>query len=125
MKAEIVYSQAVSPSFDLMSAANMVSFEVFGDSNVAKSWKAVASDGDRLRGSILRQTTTKASLRDSLKTIAQSTKFILVSALSNPISKLKYQGVSMLKSAVTDCLDEIFDYLLQAANNNKDLKVTI
>jgi hypothetical protein len=73
----------------------MVVFEVFGDSNIAKSWKAVASDQERLKGSVLRQTTTKISLRDNLKTVAQTTKFLLVSALSNPISRLKYEGTPL------------------------------
>ncbi len=102
----------------------MVVFEVFGDSNIAKSWKAVASDQERLKGSILRQTTTKISLRDNLKTVAQTTKFLLVSALSNPISRLKYEGASLLSQAVTDLLDEIFDFLVQTLNNNPELKVT-
>jgi hypothetical protein len=34
----------------------MVVLEVFGDSNIARSWKAVASDTDKLKGSVLRQT---------------------------------------------------------------------
>jgi hypothetical protein len=103
----------------------MVVFEVFGDSNVAKSWKAVASDLERLKGSVLRQTTTKVSLRDNLKTVAQTTKFVLISALSNPISRLKFEGVTLLGQAVTDLLDEIFDFLVQTLNNNPDLKVSL
>jgi hypothetical protein len=103
----------------------MVVFEVFGDSNVAKSWKAVASDLERLKGSVLRQTTTKLSLRDNLKTVAQTTKFVLISALSNPISRLKFEGVTLLGQAVTDLLDEIFDFLVQTLNNNPDLKVSL
>jgi hypothetical protein len=102
----------------------MVAFEFFGDSNIAKSWKAVASDQDRLRGSVLRQTTTKVSLRDNLKTVAQTTKFVLVSAISNPISRLKFEGVALLGPAVTELLDEIFDYLVQTLNNNPELKVS-
>jgi hypothetical protein len=101
----------------------MVVFEVFGDSNIAKNWKAVASDQERLKGSVLRQTTTKVSLRDNLKTVAQSTRFVLVSALSNPISRLKYEGVALLGPAFTDLLDEIFDFLCQTLNNNPELKV--
>jgi hypothetical protein len=100
----------------------MVAFEFFADSNVARAWKAVASDSNRLAGSVLRQTTTQASLRDSLKTVAQSTRFVVVAALSNPVSKLKFEGATMLKKTVTDCLDEIFDYLLQTINNNPDSK---
>jgi hypothetical protein len=102
----------------------MVVFEVFGDSNVAKSWKAVASEQERLRGSVLRQTTTQATLRDSLKTVAQTTRFVIISALSNPVSRLKYEGPSMLGQAVSDVLDEIFDYLQQTLNANPELKVT-
>jgi hypothetical protein len=101
----------------------MVVFEVFGDSNIAKSWKAVANDSDRLKGSVLRQTSTQVSLRDSLKTVAQSTRYILVSALSNPVSRLKYEGPTMIGPAVKELLDEIFDYLLQTVNNNPELKV--
>jgi hypothetical protein len=85
----------------------MVAFEVFGDSNVARSWKAVASDGNRLVGSVLRQTTTLVSLRDTLKTVGQATRYILVSAISNPMSRLKYEGVATLKTAITDCLEEM------------------
>jgi hypothetical protein len=103
----------------------MVAFEVFGDSNVAKSWKAVASNQEWLKGSVLRQTTTKVSLRDSLKTVAQSTKHILVAALSNPVSRLKFEGPALLGPSVSELLDEIFDYLLQTANNNPELKVIL
>ncbi len=101
----------------------MVAFEVFGDSNIARSWKAVASDGDKLAGSVLRQTTTQVALRDTLKTVGQSTRYILVSALTNPITRLKFEGVAQLKVAATDCYDEICDLLIQTININSDLKV--
>jgi midasin (ATPase involved in ribosome maturation) len=101
----------------------MVVFEFFGDSNIAKAWKAVASDQERLKGSVLRQTTTKVSLRDNLKTVAQTTRHLLVSALSNPISRLKFEGVVLLGQSVTELLDEIFDFLVQTLNNNPELKV--
>jgi hypothetical protein len=101
----------------------MVNFEFFGDSNIAKSWKAVASDLDQLKGSVLRQTSTQISLRDHLKTVAQSTRFIIVSALSNPISRIKFEGVSLLEPAVADKCAEIFDYLVQTLNNNPEVKV--
>jgi hypothetical protein len=103
----------------------MVMFEVFGDSNIAKCWKAVANEQERLKGSILRQTTTTASLRDNLKTVAQTTRFLLVSALSNPVSRIKFEGSAMLGQAVTNVLDEIFDFLHQTVNSNPDLKVII
>ncbi len=102
----------------------MVSFEVFGDSNIARSWKAVASDGNRLAGSVLRQTTTLVSLRDTLKTVGQGTKYILVSAVTNPITRLKYEGVAQLKVTVPDCFDELCDYLIQTLNNNPELRVS-
>jgi hypothetical protein len=105
------------------SFLTMVSFEVFGDSNVAKSWKAIASESDHLKGSVLCQTTTQVSLRDSLKTVGQSTKYALVAALTNPISRIKFEGAAMLGQAVCDVLDEICDYLLQTVNNNLELKV--
>jgi hypothetical protein len=103
----------------------MVAFEVFGDSNIARSWKAVASDGDKLAGSVLRQTTTQIALRDTLKTVGQSTKYLLVSALTNPITRLKFEGVAQLKVAAADCFDEICDLFIQTININVDLKVTI
>jgi hypothetical protein len=102
----------------------MVVFEVFGDSNVAKSWKAVASEMEQLKGSVLRQTTTQISLRDHLKTVAQSTRYAIVSAISNPISRIKFEGASLLEQAVSEKCDEIFDYLIQTLNNNPELKVT-
>jgi len=101
----------------------MVVFEFFGDSNIAKAWKAVASDQERLKGSVLRQTTTKVSLRDNLKTVAQTTRHLLVSALSNPISRLKFEGTALLGQSVAELLDEIFDFLVQTLNNNPELKV--
>lgn len=101
----------------------MVAFEVFGDSNIAKSWKAVASDLDQLKGSVLRQTTTQISLRDHLKTVAQSTRYAIVSAISNPISRLKFEGPALLEQAVIDRCNEILDYLVQTLNTNPELKV--
>jgi hypothetical protein len=102
----------------------MVVFEVFGDSNIAKSWKAIASDQERLKGSLLRQTTTLVSLKDNLKTVGQTTRYMIVSALSNPVSRIKFEGVAMLGLAVSDLLDEVFDFLLQTLNNNPELKVS-
>jgi hypothetical protein len=101
----------------------MVVFEVFGDSNIAKCWKAVANEQERLKGSVLRQTTTAVSLRDNLKTVAQTTRFLLVSALSNPVSRIKFEGSAMLGQAITNVLDEIFDYIHQTLNSNPELKV--
>jgi hypothetical protein len=101
----------------------MVVFEVFGDSNIAKSWKAVASEQDRLKGSVLRQTTTQLSLRDNLRTVAQSTKYILVAALTNPISRIKFEGAQMLEQAVVEKFDEIYDYFVQTINSCPELKV--
>ena len=101
----------------------MVAFEVFGDSNVARSWKAVASEGGRLTGSVLRQTTTLVSLRDTLKTVGQATKYVLVSAITNPITRLKFEGVAQLKVSTGHCFDEICDYLNQTLNNNPELRV--
>ncbi len=101
----------------------MVVFEVFGDSNIAKSWKAVASESDRLKGSVLRQTTTQASLKDNLRTVSQTTRYLLVSALTNPITRLKYEGPAVLGQSVTELLDELFDFFLQTINSNPELKV--
>jgi hypothetical protein len=101
----------------------MVVFEVFGDSNVAKCWKAVANEQERLKGSVLRQTTTTASLRDNLKTVSQTTRFVLISALSNPVSRIKFEGSTLLGQAVTNVLDELFDFIHQTVNSNPELKV--
>jgi hypothetical protein len=103
----------------------MVAYEVFGDSNVARSWKAVASEGGKLVGSVLRQTTTLVALRDTLKTVGQSTKTIIVSAVTNPITRLKYEGLPPLRSSVQDCFDEICDLLVQTVNSNPELKVPL
>jgi hypothetical protein len=102
----------------------MVVYEVFGDSNIAKSWKAVASEMDQLKGSVLRQTTTLVSLRDHLKTVAQTTRFVIVSAITNPITRLKFEGAALLEQAVTERCGEVFDYLIQTLNNNPELKVS-
>ncbi len=101
----------------------MVAFEVFGDSNIARSWKAVASEGGRLAGSVLRQTTTLVSLRDTLKTVGQSTRCLLISALTNPITRLKYEGVALLKVSALECFDEMCNLLIQTVNSNPELKV--
>ena len=101
----------------------MVAYEIFGDSNVARSWKAVASDSGKLAGSVLRQTTTLVSLRDTLKTVGQATRSILVSALTNPITRLKYECIAQIKTASGDCFDEILDLLTQTINTNPELKV--
>jgi hypothetical protein len=121
-KSVIKIEAEVKVAFSFV-AAIMLAFEVFADSNVARNWKAVASESGRLTGSALRQTTTLISLRDSLKTVAQSTRFIIIAALSNPISRLKFEGVHSLKPTLQGCIDEMYDYILQTANNNPDLKV--
>jgi hypothetical protein len=110
--------------FSVLSVlAGMVAFEIFGDSNVARSWKAVASEGNRLAGSVLRQTTTLVSLRDTLKTVGQTTRTIIISAMTNPITRLKYEGIAQLKAASLECFDEICDLLIQTTNSNPELKV--
>ncbi len=116
--------EALFPASLYYTLVKMVVFEVFGDSNVAKSWKAVASDLEQLRGSVLRQTTTQISLRDHLKTVAQTTRYAIVSAILNPISKLKFEGPALVEQAVVDRCSEIRDYLLQTLNNNPELKVS-
>jgi hypothetical protein len=87
----------------------MVFFEFFADSNVARFWRAVASDHDRLKGSILRTTSSLALLKDSFRTIAQTTRFVIVAALSNPISRLPFEGASEVEPGVCQCLDEILE----------------
>ncbi len=102
----------------------MVNFEIYGDSNIARSWKAVASDSDRLKGSILRSATTLVLLKDTLRTVSQTTKFIIISALSNPISRLNYAGNELsFKTDLANLYDDILDSLTQTLNCNPDLQV--
>jgi hypothetical protein len=102
----------------------MVNFEVFGDSNIARSWRAVATDQERLKGSVLRNTSSMAILKDSFRTVAQSTRFLVVSALSNPIAKLPFEGASEVEPSVTLCLEEILDVMVQTLNSNPELTVS-
>ncbi len=102
----------------------MVNFEVFGDSNVARSWRAVATDQERLKGSILRNTSSLAILKDSFRTVAQSTRYLVVSALSNPIARLPFEGASEVEPSVTLCLEEILDVMVQTLNSNPELTVS-
>jgi hypothetical protein len=102
----------------------MVVFEIFGDSNVARSWKSVASESDRLKGSVLRSATSLVMLKDSLRTVSQTTKFIIVSALSNPVSRIAYDGNEVTLRTDLGCIyDEILDCLVQTLNCNTELQV--
>jgi hypothetical protein len=102
----------------------MVVFEVLADSNVSRSWKAVAADYERLKGSILRSATTLVLLKDSLRTVSQTTRYLLVSALSNPVSRIQYDGSeASLRSDLNSLFDEILDSFIQTINSNPDLKV--
>jgi hypothetical protein len=65
----------------------MVVFEVCGDSNISRSWKA---DRDRLKGSVLRSTTTLVLLKDCLRTVSQTTKFLIISASHFTLTNKKY-----------------------------------
>jgi len=99
----------------------MVVFEVLGDSNISRSWKAVAADYDKLKGSILRSVTTLPLLKDSLRTVAQST-----SALSNPVSRLVPDGTDAnLRIELNGLFDEILDCLIQTVNCNPNLQVRV
>jgi hypothetical protein len=102
----------------------MVVFEIYGDSNISRSWKAVASDSDRLKGSVLRSATTLILLKDTLRTVSQTTKFVIVSALSNPVSRITYDGTELSLRADLDSLyDDVLDSLTQTLNGNPDLQV--
>jgi hypothetical protein len=102
----------------------MVVFEIFGDSNVARSWKSVASDSERLKGSVLRSATSLVMLKDSLRTVSQTTKFIIVSALSNPVSRIAYDGNEVTLRTDLGCIyDEVLDSLVQTLNCNMELQV--
>jgi hypothetical protein len=103
----------------------MTIFEVFGDSNVARSWRAVASDQDRLKGSVLRTTSSLAMLKDSFRTVAQSTRHLIVSALCNPISRLPFEDVSQVEPAIVECLEGILDVVIQTINTNPALTVSL
>ncbi len=102
----------------------MVVYEVLGDSNISRSWKAVASDSDRLKGSVLRPATTLVLIKDNLRTVAQTTKYLLISALSNPVSRIVPDGTdSFLKSELCALYEDILDALAQTLNNNPGLQV--
>jgi hypothetical protein len=103
----------------------MVVFEVLGDSNVARYWRAVASDSDRLKGSVLRTASSLALLKDSLRTVAQTTKYLVISAISNPISRLTFEGPTSVEPAVNECLEDILDAITQTINSNPNLSVRI
>jgi hypothetical protein len=104
----------------------MVNFELFGDSNISRNWKSVASDQDRLKGSVLRPTTTLVLLKDNLRTVSQTTKFIIVAALSNPVSRLKYDGSEAALLADLDTLfDDVLDLFTQTVNCNPELQVLL
>jgi hypothetical protein len=101
----------------------MVNFEIYGDSNIARSWKAVASDSDRLKGSVLRSTTTLIMLKDTLRTVSQTTKFIIVSAISNPISRINYDGNELtFRTELISLYDDVLDSLTQTLNRGWDSK---
>jgi hypothetical protein len=102
----------------------MVNFEVLGDSNVARNWRAVASDSERLKGSVLRSASSLILLKDSLRTVGQTTKHLIISAMSNPISKLPFEGPSQVEPAVNECLEEILDAIIQTINSNPNLTVS-
>jgi hypothetical protein len=70
----------------------MVTYEIMGDSNVSRSWKAVASDSEKLKGSVLRAVTTLLLLKDTLRTVSQTTRHLIVSALSNPVARIVPDG---------------------------------
>jgi hypothetical protein len=102
----------------------MVVYEVLGDSNITRCWKSVASDYERLKGSVVRPVTTLVLMKDCLRTVSQSTKFLLISALSNPISKLNFDGgETILKVELASLLEDIMDAFTQTLNCNANLQV--
>ncbi len=104
----------------------MVVFKIYGDSNIARSWKAVASDSDRLKGSILRSATTLVLLKDTLRTVSQTTKFIIISALSNPIARINYcEDDLTFRTDLGSLYEDIMDCLSQTLNCNPDLQVRV
>jgi len=102
----------------------MVVFEIYGDSNISRSWKAVASESERLKGSVLRSTTSLVLLKDTLRTVSQTTRFIIVSALSNPVSRINYTDDELtFRTDLVSLYDDIMDCLTQTLNCNPDLQV--
>ncbi len=85
----------------------------------------MASDQDCLKGSILRTTSSLAMLKDSFRTVAQSTRYLIVSTLSNPISRLPFEDVSQVEPAVVECLEGILDVVIQTINTNPALTVSL
>jgi hypothetical protein len=59
----------------------MVEYEVFGDSNISRSWRAVATDLHHLKRCVVRPLTTLALLKETLRTVDEG--FMLLSALSS------------------------------------------
>jgi hypothetical protein len=102
----------------------MVVFEIYGDSNISRSWKAVASESERLKGSVLRSTTSLVLLKDTLRTVSQTTRLIIVSALSNPVSRINYTDDELtFQTDLVSLYDDILDCLTQTLNCNPDLQV--
>jgi len=113
-------------SVDFTNSLEMVVYEVYGDSNISRCWKAVVSDCEKLKGSVLRSITTLLLLKDSLRTVSQTTRFVLLSALSNPVSKLVHDGTEpTIRVELNRLFEDIQDALTQTVNCNPELRVRI
>jgi hypothetical protein len=99
-------------------------FEVFGDSNVSRNWKTVSDYYEPMKGSIFRSTTSLSALRDSLETVSQTTEFLIVSSLTNPLTNINVDSLDAMRSTCVDRLREIFELLLKTLSSNSKLKVT-
>jgi hypothetical protein len=103
----------------------MVKYEILGDSNISRSWKAVAADSEKLKGSVLRPVTTLVLLKDTLRTVSQGSKFMIISALSNPVSKVVTDGSELaLRMELTALFEEVLDAFIQTVNCNPELQVS-
>ncbi len=79
---------------------------------------------DRLKGAVLRSVTTLVLLKDCLKTVSQSTSILVISALSNPVSRITYDGNELtLRTELDSLFDEVMDLLGQTLNCNPNLQV--
>ncbi len=61
---------------------------------------------------------------DTLRTVSQTTKFVIISALSNPIARLNYcEDDLTFRTDLGSLYEDIMDCLSQTLNCNPDLQV--
>jgi len=103
----------------------MVNFEVLGDSNVTRNWKTVADYYEPMKGSISRSTTSLSALRDNLKSVSQTTEFLVIACLTNPLTSVPVENLDGTKTVCSDRLREIYDLVVKTLSCNSNLKVCL